>query len=92
MSEVVGTEMGREVFCLDPKTSWGWLVGMLSERIFMTLADASSEASSLALAGVLEVVGEVGGKEKVVKSQQHSHLCEISMTRQLSTQQGNKQP
>lgn len=58
MSEVVGTEMGREVFCLDPKTSWGWLKGTLSERIFMTLADASNEENSFVL--VLAGWGENG--------------------------------
>lgn len=57
MSEVVGTEIGREVLCLDPKTSWGWFKGTLSERIFMTLADVSSDAKSLVPVGFLEEKG-----------------------------------
>lgn len=56
----MGTETGREVFGLDPKTSWGWLKETLSERIFMTLA----EAYSLVLVGVLV---EVGRKRELIK-------------------------
>ncbi|TNN53458.1 hypothetical protein EYF80_036368 [Liparis tanakae] len=50
VSEVVGAELGSEAFCLDPKASCRWLRGTPSERIFITLADASNETSSLALA------------------------------------------
>jgi len=51
VSEVVGAEMGREVICFE--TSWGWDEGTLSERIFMTLLDVSSETSSLVLVRLL---------------------------------------
>lgn len=56
--------MGREEFGLDPKTSWGWLKGTLSERIFMTLVDASNETKSLVLVGVL-----VGWEKRVKKKE-----------------------
>ena len=49
---------------MDPKMSWWWLVGMLSERIFMTLADVSNETSSLVLVRVLAWWGEKGSKKE----------------------------
>lgn len=62
MSEVVG--MDREVFCLDPKTSWRWPEGTLSESIFMTLADASNEPKSLVLLGALAGWGKRGSRKE----------------------------
>lgn len=49
VSELAGAEMGMEGMDLDTRISWGWEVGTLSERIFMTLAVVSSEMRSLVL-------------------------------------------
>ena len=54
-SGAAAAEMAREVIGLDARASWGWEVATFSERIFMTLADASIETSSLVLVRLLSV-------------------------------------